>query len=219
MTGYAIVPFRISQHHALALGYSHTTLGANWQDPEVIFRVIDLAYAYGFSEFFSIGVRLCLSGGESFSSTLWTTSGSVGVFYAPSSGLKYGASVEGLGVGIDYSRYKLNAVPSQTKIFRIGATFDFPLQKVSKFIAFTISGEKHYGTEGYNFFLGSEVKPLPFLNLRIGYASETESDPLFPDGVRYGIGIDLGNFILDYCASPHISSQRHDQFTVLFRVI
>jgi hypothetical protein len=216
-TGYAAVPMRPLKEVTVALGLTTTSLGDSWTEPYFVNRSIDLGSSFQISQSLSLGFLFHLQQSAIAGSSIWTSSSSIGAFYAPTSGLQYGASLEGLGTGVDYSRYQLHTVRPLTKILRMGTSYTWPLFKSRQYVTFSISGEKHFGIDKLHYFVAMEVAPFAWLDLRIGYIQKPDSAVDYTSGARYGVGIHTEYITLDYCISPSISAQQHHQATILVR--
>lgn len=211
---YGAVPLRLFGRHTFGLGYTQTALGNEWTAPEFVARSFDLAYSFKFSEVFSIGTMVNLNYGQTSSSEFWTASVAVGLFYLPTSGLRYGFTFEGLGTGLDYAQYRMYAIRNQTKILRMGVSYTYPVFRKDKLVTMTIAGEKWYGIASLHYYMGLELTPFSFVAFRIGYASKPEASVDYSSGGRYGIGIMTKYVHLDYAVSPSVSASRHHQMTL-----
>ena len=212
---YGAIPVRLLGRHTFGIGYTQTALGREWTAPQFVGRTLDLAYTYRVSEVFSIGALVNLVHGQTWSSELLTGAASIGLFYLPTSGMRYGFAFEGLGTGINYAQYKLYPIRHQTKVLRMGISYTYPVVRKEKLVTMTITGEKWYGIASLHYYMGLEITPLKFVAFRMGYASKPESSVDYSSGARFGIGILTKYFEIDYCVSPSRSAGQHQQFTLL----
>ena len=85
-------------------------------------------------------------------------------------------------------------------------------------LTMAISGEKQFGMDGYTYYLGLEVSPFNFVDLRIGYVEKPDESLYYTSGGRYGLGLKIGSFGIDYVTSPSLSALRHHQVTFRLRL-
>jgi hypothetical protein len=205
---------RLGERHGLAIGFVHTAYGSDWASPNLVFQSVNIGYSFRLTKVLSLGVLTFLNKADTFSNSVYSMFAIVGLSYMPNSGIRYGIAYEGFGNGIDYSRFALSTKRGISRVLRVGASYGYPTFRQYKWVTLTISGEKHFGMRGYHAYLGFEVTPLRFLDLRIGYVDKPSESTYYRSGARYGIGFRFEPVYVDYVLSPSVSALRHHQMTL-----
>jgi hypothetical protein len=165
----------------------------------------DLGLALALSRFSSIGIVSTIRHGRAGSQSTTVGSAVMGLMYYPSPELSYGLVYQGLGNGIEYSfdpsGFQTNPIKMRLlNSLQMGVTArfnGFNTLEVRPTVVISVATQKIWGTEGIIYKGGVEVWPISFLALRIGYWSGTQTV-----AAKYGAGVRLGQWQLDYGVSP-----------------
>ena len=172
--------------------------------PDFTMFDLGLGYAISYENILSIGIYNNVSYGQNtHSSDLWTYYSEIGVLYAPSRNITYGAVFRGLGRSIMYefdeSGASLLMDQRIRQVLELGATLKFPVDSDRPQFAISFSNEKHFGRKGIWYKGGLEVNPAPSISLRSGIIFEPDQKIYAP---RYGIGINTRHLQLHFSISP-----------------
>lgn len=176
---------------------------------QLSFTQLNLALAYGqmITSSLSVGGRIKMDYGHSWSGDKFASDASLGFIYSPSSKISYGLVYKGTGfqnawLGSGLSFFKTGAQHTQittTQLpqrLELGATLRFPsLAKHPDFVL-SLSNEKMFGKRGLVYKGGLEVYLLDNLTIRGGYFHSP-----FVEGGRLGLGLLLNSFKIDYAYS------------------
>ncbi len=209
-------PFRIKKGEVISLGLIMHHRGYLQSSPSPSeFRVVeygyDLAYAQELLPTLAMGARVDVRYGRGDLSNLWSISGSVGLFYSPSQEVSYGAALNNIGSCIEYSYDGSMTLLHSMNLHRsleVGAAMRYPSEFKKPVLTLAIANEKIFTESGLIYKGGVEWFPTSSLALRVGYVYRT--DPVI-GSVRYGLGIALGRFKLDYATAPsHLTDRTYD---------
>ncbi len=218
-SAYASWAYRVGARHGVGVGVRHIQYGTIWSSPTLLYQSLDIGYSFRIFDVLSLGILGAFGRAQTSSEETYSVFSTVGVYYAPNSGIRYGICYEGFGTLIDYANYSLEKKTGLSRILRAGASYSFPIMRQEKILTISISGEKHMGLKGYHYFLGLEVSPIQAIDLRIGYVKKPVESTYYTSGARFGAGIHLRQFSVDYVASPSISALRHHQLTVRIQLL
>ena len=135
----------------------------------------------------------------------------MGAVYSPGGGLSYGIALSGMGRAIAYGfEPSLNKTvatqgPEVMPALDVGASFIFPARGGPPSFLVSSSARRIFKTRDTEYRIGAELIVMRLIALRIGYLSRTE------DEVRYGFGVMLGRFRLDYTLMPRKDRDQFDQ--------
>ncbi|MEX1212608.1 MAG: hypothetical protein WEA36_07170 [Balneolaceae bacterium] len=164
----------------------------------------DVAYAYRFSNAFSMGVLNRFTHIENEERELVTYTVDLGLVYAPQGKITYALIARGMGrhgmYGSDSTGKMLLRSSSQEASIELGATINYPIQS-RPILSISFSNEKRLYEDGIWYKGGVEVLPFPMIALRSGLQFHLEQSLAIP---RFGTGIHLGWFHLDYMVSPYV---------------
>ncbi|MEX1261872.1 MAG: hypothetical protein WD381_04660 [Balneolaceae bacterium] len=191
---------------------------AQLPEPDVEQYHADLAYAYAFSNVFSMGVLQSVSYTFNDEDDFVTYFADIGLVYAPAENLSYGLAVRGIGRD---SHYTINTAGETIlyhqrmgQILDLGSTFRFSQNKRT-FLTMSLGNEKRFGEDGIWYKGGIELIPIPAISIRGGALFHVGQDEFIP---RLGIGLDAGYFILDYMAAPkNIRGENYHQLGLTFQ--
>jgi hypothetical protein len=209
-------PFRIKRGEVISLGLimHHRGYLETLSSPSE-FKVVeygyDLAYAQELLPTLAMGGRVDVRYGRGDLSSLWSISGSVGIFYSPSQEVSYGAALNDVGSCIEYSYDGTMTLLHSMNLHRsleVGATMRYPSEFKKPVLTLAIANEKIFTQSGLIYKGGVEWLPTAALALRVGYVYQT--DPAL-GSTRYGVGLAFGRFRLDYATAPsHLTDRTYD---------
>jgi hypothetical protein len=195
-------------HHGIGLDIMNPFSGPDYQAEFNAFQ-FDVAYAISFQNVFSIGLSNNVSFATNPYSEYWTTHLAVGMLYAPSQSITYGAAFRGIGRTTDWKIIPdgRTGIGSQDipNSLELGATLHFPVDTDKTWLSVSLANEKRFGEKGIWYKAGVETYALPWLAIRTGMLfhlespTETSSNIVAP---RMGLGINKHTFSLDYSFSP-----------------
>ena len=209
-------PFKINRGEVISVGLIIHHRGYLQSSPSPSeFRVVeygyDLAYAQELLPTLAMGARVDVRYGRGDLSNLWAISASLGFFYSPSQEVSYGAALNDIGSCIQYSSDGAMTLLQTMNLHRsleVGATMRYPFEFKKPILTLAIANEKVFTETGLIYKGGVEWLPTPSLALRVGYIYRT--DPAL-GSTRYGLGIVLGRFRLDYATAPsHLTDRTYD---------
>lgn len=181
------------------------------------FAVVGLNGAFGweFSRFWSVGVA---GGFEAPASGTGMTgfSGATGLLYSPSGVMSYGLVYSTFNDGLTY---ELDPAARSTTLVRaptdhgleVGINMRYPLRTVRPMLALGLGARRVFGAESILYRAGLEWYPVSPLALRFGFVAidGTSSE-------RYGVGVHLGDFRLDYAIAPSRTSARFQEVSLQY---
>jgi hypothetical protein len=219
MNENAAIPLWQLKGAAIAIGLTVNHVGKFGNTSSVDFRVVqygyDIAIAKEVIPTLSFGVGLGVRYGQTTLSNLWGISSSFGAFYSPSREITYGVTLSGVGSGILYVSDRVTTTLSSENLPRTlqaAVSMRFPHTADETFLTISVANEKVFGVDGIRYQGGVEAYPVKFLALRWGY---TYQQNLF-SAARYGLGIRMRKFQLDYAISPSTLAERSYQFSLGF---
>lgn len=203
----------LDQHHfttrvgATIMGFdSINYLGSSQLvEPNVEQYFAEVAYAYAFSNVFSMGVLQSVTYTFNDESSFLTYFADFGLVYTPAENISYGVAVR--GVGRD-SHYIINEAEETILYNRrlgqtldLGSTFRFTTNNRT-FLTVSLANEKRFGEEGIWYKGGIEYLPIPMISVRTGALFHVGQDLFLP---RFGVGFDTGYFNINYMVAPRDS--------------
>jgi hypothetical protein len=126
----------------------------------------------------------------------------LGIDYVPNEDVSYGLALGGLGTGVEFVNDNSIVTPVQVtlpRVLQVSAVMRFPTESSLErpFLVMALASEKAFGTPGVDYKGGLEYYPVRFLALRFGYVAGPVAS-----GQRFGVGLRLGLFALDFAAYP-----------------
>ena len=170
----------------------------------------DLAFAGDVTPTLSVGGSASLRHGTAGDGTqAWGSYFALGADYAPTPDISYSFVWGGLGRDVtffpDAMGIGMTTASRPTSTFvEIGATMTFPSKASLRppFFIMSLANEKIAGITGLYYMGGIEIRPLQFLELRVGYLSGPGVS-----AARYGLGIKEGFFGLQYAVYPEMGTK------------
>lgn len=212
------IPLRLTNDDVIGFGLTAMQVGVDEGNGSVIRGTrygLNFASAKLLTSTLSFGARVALQHGQTSDSKLWTASSVLGVMYSPSPEISYALVYSGLGFGMQHS-YDLQAAERLTfskvslpATLYVGLAMRYPSSRVERTLTIALANEKVFGEPGIIYKGALEVNANKFLALRMGYvAAPTTASP------RYGVGVFLGRFQLDYAYAGGHGVQRFHEFTL-----
>lgn len=171
--------------------------------PDMQIYLADIAYAYRFSSAFSMGLLNRFSHIRNEDDDLISYSADLGLVYAPQGKITYALIARGIGRHATLDQDTTGDVvlrnSSEEASIELGATINYPIQS-EPILSISFSNEKRLYEDGIWYKGGVEVLPIPMIALRSGIQFHLGQSVAIP---RYGMGVNLGFFHLDYMVSPH----------------
>jgi len=170
--------------------------------PEHNLYQAEAAYAYSFSDVFSLGVLQGVT--YTFNDAAWylTYFADFGLVYAPAENISYGMVFRGLGREVNYEIKETGAPILRDKLkqqsLEIGATFRFPIEERT-FMSLSLANEKRFGESGVWYKGGLELLPYSIISLRGGVLFHIGKSRFIP---RTGIGFNFNFGNLNYMIAP-----------------
>jgi len=205
---------RVFHNKWLAVGLSGSFSYAGLLEPRFNMEFtqygVDLAISTKPEDILSAGVSASYRSGTAGDSSVSGYWFSMGAVYAPGGGLSYGIALSGMGRGIAYAyepslnRTVVTQGPEVMPALDVGASFVFPARGGPPSFLVSSSARRIFKTRDTEYRIGAELIVMRLIALRIGYVSRTE------DEVRYGLGVMLGRFRLDYTIMNR--KDREDQY-------
>lgn len=194
--GYLQDPVIYHNNHILEFGY-------------------DAAFAASITSTFSAGISAGLNYGKTDNSNSLAGMYSVGIDYSPSADISYAAVFSGLGTEIKYDKTDTLFNTKDIlldKSLEIGASLSYPSSSSlrRKFLVLSLANQKIFGYSGLYYKGGIEISPFDFLYLRFGYVAGPNVS-----GPRYGIGLHLGDFLIEFVLYTQQSNMLN-QFSILY---
>ncbi len=201
----------IENHHftvrigLLNQGYDQLDFIDNTQlpEPDVKLYHTEVAYAYAFSDVFSMGVQQSLTYTFNDDAQYWTYFADFGLIYSPAENISYGLVFRGLGHESNYEIIETGVTTLGSQLMEqaleLGATFRFPIEERT-FMSLSFANEKRFGENGVWYKGGLELLPTSFLAIRGGILLNFRQDRFIP---RTGIGLNFKHGSLNYMIAPH----------------
>lgn len=200
----------IGNHHfTTSIGFSHegydllNYLGNSDRPvPDVSLYHAQLAYAYSFSDVFSMGTLLSgvYTGNDEEQS--WGYTADIGLMYAPAENITYGLVFRGIGSEVNYEIIETGATTLDSNFkemaLELGATFRFPIEERT-YMSLSFANEKRFGDSGIWYKTGLELLPSSFISLRGGAIFNIEQSKFIPRG-GFGLNFKYGSF--NYMIAP-----------------
>jgi len=209
------VPIFATRTQALAVGASVSHAG--YIKPQFRLRFLqigtDIGYSLSIVGAFSAGLLVSVRRGQVESSAVTTGWLTLGLMYSPTPAISYAVAFRGIGKGIDYSYDEANAksvvrqADDLPKIMEVGATMSYPATGSKSIFSLSLSGERRFEEGVIRYKGGIEVLPWNFLRLRIGHIGRIRE-------FRFGAGISIEGFTLDYAISPNNEIGRFDEVSL-----
>jgi hypothetical protein len=214
------VAARVFNNKWLAIGVGGTFSYAGLLEPRFNMEFteygFDLAISTKPEDFLSAGVSASYRSGTAGDSSVTGYWFSMGTVYSPGGGLSYAAALSGMGRAIAYAfdpalnRTVVTQGPEVMPALDVGASFIFPARGGPPSFFVSSSARRIFKTRETEYRIGAELIVMRLVALRIGYVSRVE------DEVRYGFGIMLGRFRLDYTLMPRKDRDQFDQIGVRY---
>ena len=213
------LPLPVAMNWGLGVGLTMTHVGEIVTDSlkglKFSILKIDLAGARGFGNFFSIGAGLAMRYAQGGGRQITAFSGTLGLFYIPNPVMSYGVSYQGLGEEVNFSVDNnttiLGQAPMQQSL-QLGVAVRVRHGDYSRF-TLTVVSQKILKQTGILYKAGVEVLPTSFLALRLGYWAGSNSA-----AARYGVGLILGDFVVDYALAPSKLEPRYHQVSLSYNL-
>lgn len=187
-------------------------------EPDVEQYFAEVAYAYAFSNVFSMGVLQSVTYTFNDETDFLTYFADIGLVYTPSENISYGLVLRGIGRD---SHYRINEA-DETILFHqrlgqtldLGSTFRF-ITNDRTYLTVSLANEKRFGEDGIWYKGGIEYFPTPLISLRSGALFHIGENEFIP---RFGLGFDTGFFKLDYMVAPEdIRGENFHQLGLTFQ--
>lgn len=221
LTENVTLPIPVIQDWGLGVGLTSTSVGSIPDESPLVglnFSIFkfDIAAAKAVSPFISIGagasVRLGNGGGRSITAF----SGSLGVIYCPNALVSYSLAAQGFGNGVDFgvdeNQHTTLNKSSLPRSVTAGLVARTPEKAIAQF-TLTAEGVKVVDMSGIVYKGGFEGLVASFLALRLGYWVGPNTR-----AARYGAGLILGDFMLDYAIAPSKLEPRYQQFSLSYNL-
>lgn len=213
----SLPPLYADNYLVVAAGIAGSYYGKDWSKPYFAYHGIDLGYSIKLNHTVSVGVLMNVRYGNSSRSGLWATSGTIGGFYAPSSGISYGIVYSGIGLGVLYNydgnaeaiAYKRNIGQS----VGIGSSFRFPSLYRLPYITLTFECQKFIDISGITYRGGIETYPSKIVSLRLGIIANS----IGTTGT-FGLGFNIGHLHIDYAYAPSRALDRFHQISISYQL-
>lgn len=213
--GQATVPLVLGRAHRAVgqFGYHHPApdfmesisdhLGTTLHpEPQMDLFRFELAYSWSIEERVSLGIMNRVTHASDMEQSHWAYHPTLGIVYAPTQSISYGAVFRGPGRSLVYeidddgetniiSEYLLNSL-------EVGATLLYPVDTDHTYLAVSISNEKRFGEDGIHYKGGLEVYLTPIFALRMGVIFQSFQEQYTP---RFGFGLGRNDFRFDYALS------------------
>ncbi len=205
----------------LALGFNVFHLGylrplSDYPSQHIMEIGYHMTFATAITPTFSIGVSGDIMQGRTNYSMQWASFYSMGIDYSPTEDISYGAVFSGLGSTLQYAIIDSavsTVAANAPKILEVGATMSYPSSSSlrRKFLFISFANEKVFGEKGLFYKAGIEVIPVKVVSLSLGFVSGPDvSEP------RYGIGIHIEGFNLQYAIYPQKASYMLEQISMSY---
>ena len=207
---FTLPTISIENHHFTARagllnqGYDKLDIFGNSElpVPDIELYHAEAAYAYAFSDVFSLGVLQSVTYTFNEDAQYWTYFADFGIIYAPAKNISYGLAFRGLGHEVNYEIIETGTTTLGSNLMRqsleLGATFRFPTEERT-FMSLSFANEKRFGESGIWYKGGLELLPNPIISLRGGVLFHNRDTRFIP---RTGIGINFKYGSLDYMIAP-----------------
>ena len=171
--------------------------------PDLTMYRAELAYAFAFSNYFSLGtlqsISYVTSDGEA---SFWNYFADIGLAYAPDGPVTYGMVFRGLGQEITYETIEDGQTAlgrrMARQILEIGVTFRYPTEDRT-YLSISFSNEKRFGQDGLWYKGGVDVLPVSSFSIRGGMMVNFDQSLFIP---RMGLGINTSAIQFDYMIAP-----------------
>jgi len=171
--------------------------------PDITMYRAELAYAFSFSNYFSLGtlqsISYATSDGEE---QIWNYVADAGLAYAPDGPVTYGLVFRGLGQEIIYENNEAGQTALGRRLARqileIGVTFRYPIEERT-YLSISFSNEKRFGEDGLWYKGGIEILPVSTINIRGGMMVNFDQSLFIP---RIGLGINISELQFHYMIAP-----------------
>jgi hypothetical protein len=176
-------------------------------------------FAYRIIPALSVGATIRAVGGQSAAKSLWAVSSSLGMMYGPQPGVAYGIVIQGLGNSVFYPYENPNDLNdihagASPRSITLGLSISFPTRTPEDpTLILALGNQKILGESGVIYKLAAEYWPISAVALRAGYwvGPVTVS-------AKYGAGVRLSMFQLDYAISPGTIEPRFHQLTLSYLI-
>jgi hypothetical protein len=210
----AALPFHFGADHSIGIGISETYEGNNrWTQPIFSDEDVDVAYSARLWPTFSTGILVDAQHAQTNSSSAWIESSTAGVFYFPTPGVCYGATIGGIGTGFLTSSSRssdaLQYIYFPEPMLAVGTSFQFPDVSAFPTTFITFASERLFRQKRLVNKGGIEISPIKELSFRLGVTSGTGRAL-----ARWGLGYRGNLFRLDYSFTELAQSYKFHQATL-----
>lgn len=174
-------------------------------DLDVSLYHAETAYAFAFSDAFSMGVLQNVTYTFNNDAKYWTYFTDIGFIYAPAENITYGMVFRGIGHEVNYEIIETSEASVTTlgsnlmqQTLELGATFRFPIEERT-FMSLSFSNEKRFGENGIWYKSGLEILPNSLIALRGGVIFHIGNSMFIP---RTGFGVNFKYGNLNYMFAP-----------------
>jgi hypothetical protein len=171
-------------------------------EPDVKLYHAEAAYAYAFSDVFSLGVLQSITYAFNEDARFWTYFADVGIIYAPAENISYGLVFRGLGHEVNYEIIETGVTTLGSNLMQqsleLGSTFRFPIEDRT-FMSLSLANEKRFGESGIWYKGGLELQPNSMISIRGGALFHFGKSLFIP---RTGIGFNFKYGSLNYMIAP-----------------
>jgi hypothetical protein len=220
ITDNIAIPISIAKIHTLAVGATIDHAGYNQPLPEnaaVEFQDYGFDLGYSVTLIPTLSVGLQASGRMVSQDGIDYTGGwvSVGAYYFPQPGIRYGAHLQGFGSGFEYdhdtSRTRILTGIQLPKCIEISAEMQYPAQSHAPVFVLAVSTERNISDKISRIKGAMEIMPWHFLSARVGYVTSDGQRSL-----RLGLGVHVEGLRLEYAVAPGPRAQRVDAMTLTY---
>lgn len=178
--------------------------------PDIEIFHAGLAYAYSFTDAFSLGILQSISFANNEQAQFWTYFADIGLAYAPYEAVSYGIVFRGIGHEPTYEIIETGQTTLGSRLLRqsleLGATLRFPTEQRRPYLAVSFANEKRFGEQGLWYKGGVEIMPSSIFAIRSGILFHLDQSVFIP---RFGLGFMSGAVRLDYMIAPKDFSGEH----------
>lgn len=218
--GVIAAPFRLSKTSSLGLALSGTRVSFPTEDMGRLLGQhvsADLVSATELTSTLAAGVGWRLQHGRTSRESMWVSSFSGGLLYAPSPEISYALVYSNVGSGARIVSDTL--MPSSLAVHKeplgsllhMSIAMRFPSSRLNRIITLILANEKEIGERGIRYRGAFEVLVIRSIALRAGYIVTPAMS-----GARYGLGVMLDPVQIDYAVSPAAGRQQFHELTLMF---
>ena len=213
LDNYVAFPVLIGQDMVAAAGINGGYFGQLWHSLYFAHHGIDAGWAVKLSSSLSVGGLLNAQYGVTADAQMLATSGSLGMLYFPEPEISYGLALRGFGWGMTFAQNETGASLDYKKdiprILEMGVTWRYPAMYDQPVVIMSFATGKIFGSTNLSRNAGIEIYPFRFVALRFGVSVQPSQAT-----ERFGVGINLAGFRLDYALLPGTSGARFHQLSI-----